>query len=108
MEMGQHDIDVAIAAYFLHLSYDRLTVARTEAGVDHQCRAAAHDDSDVRYRPDIVVRNRPDMLRQMDCRVLSDQWCRRLLGESDSVHTDRHPDETEETECSRSGHWMVT
>ena len=55
------------------LAQDRFPVPSSEPGIDHQRRARADDDADVRDERDVAVRNDVGVLGQLDGRVLLDE-----------------------------------
>ena len=67
------DVHLGVPAHLLHLADDRLAVARAHAGVDDERRLAADDDADVRDAADVEIGNRPDVLGELDGRVLPDE-----------------------------------
>ena len=80
MVVREHDEDVRVRAHLLHLANDRLAIPRPEARVHDERRLAPDDDADVRDEADVEIRNRPDVLGQLDGRVFPDQRAgRRLL-----------------------------
>ena len=68
MDVGDGQVDRPRAGELLRHREDRLAIARTQAGIDHQHRLVADDVTDVRNERHAVVRNDLDVLRRSGLR----------------------------------------